>query len=116
EWRRHADAAVAVERPLDEDRSEQNGNGGRGQNVIEADPRPPAEPSAPGPGLGRVVSVEEGDGGAGRVARRGHGAAVQAAGRDVTRDPVEIAFRVEKLPSGVVSSRWLERASGFRSP
>src|SRR6267378_5216140 len=68
EWRRHADAAVAVERPLDEDRSEQNGNGGRGQDVIEADPRPPAEPSGPGPRLGRVVSVEEGDGGAGPVA------------------------------------------------
>src|SRR2546430_17458479 len=84
EWRRHADAAVAVERPLDEDRSEQNGNGGRGQDVIEADPRPPAEPSAPGPRLGRVVSVEEGDGGAGPVARRGHGEARPDVARGVT--------------------------------
>src|SRR3989475_3300352 len=98
EWRRRADAAVAVEPSLDEDRSEQNGNGGRGQDVIEADPRPPAEPSAPGPGLGRVVSVEEGDGGAGRVARRGHGEAVQDVARDVTRDRLEIDVRDEKLP------------------
>src|SRR2546427_7867059 len=98
EWRRHADAAVAVERPLDEDRSEQNGNGGRGQDVIEADPRPPAEPSAPGPRLGRVVSVEEGDGGAGPVARRGHGEGVRDVARDVTRDRLQIYVRDEKLP------------------
>src|SRR5207253_8993847 len=88
EWRRRADAAVAAERPLDEDRSEQNGTGGRGQDVIEADPRPPAEPSAPGPGLGRVVSVEVGDGGSGRVARRRYGEVAQDVDRDFTRDPL----------------------------
>src|SRR6266436_1843216 len=61
EWRRHADAAVAVERALEEDRPEENGNGRRGKDVIEADPCPPAEPSASGPRLGCAVSVEEGD-------------------------------------------------------
>jgi hypothetical protein len=44
------------------------------------------------------VSVEEGDGGAGRVARRGHGEAVQDVARDVTRDRLEIDVRDEKLP------------------
>src|SRR2546428_13543556 len=99
EWRRHADAAVAVERPLDEDRSEQNGNGGRSQDVIEADPRPPAEPSVPGPGLGRVVSVEEGDGVACRLARRGHCYTVQNIARVVKRDRLYTNVRDKNLPN-----------------
>src|SRR5437870_13714905 len=90
EWRRRADAAVAVEPSLDEDRSDQSGNGGGGQDVIEADPRPPAEPSAPGPGLGRAVSVEGGDGGAGRVARRRGGEAVRGAACGATRERLEV--------------------------
>ena len=44
------------------------------------------------------MSVEEGDGGAGRVARRGHGEAMQEIASDVTRDRLEIDVRAEKLP------------------
>src|SRR2546428_6978431 len=98
EWRRRAAAAVALERPLDEDRSEQNGNGGRGQDVIEADPRPPAEPRASGPGLGRVVSVEEGDGGAGRVPRPGTGEAMPEDAYRGTPGPPRIDVRADELP------------------
>src|SRR2546425_12670926 len=98
EWRRHADAAVAVERALEEDRPEENGNGRRGKDVIEADPCPPAEPSASGPRLGCAVSVEEGDGGARRGARRRQRKAMPEIAPDLTAARLEVDVRAGKAP------------------